>query len=273
MNAKRLFPDPVGNKVRAGDQIQGAGAEQKADKGGFPVFAVIFRRLRQLAAVNIRRVFAKPGNDRGVKTFYAGFARVGAQGCKRFFAKFPVSRSGFQLHDDRRFAGNGCKHLVKQRDLLFGSAEAQFLQFGKVQFVHPLGNAANTFQGVVMENNDLPVAGELNVKLHPVAVLHRAGKRGKRIFGNALVLLVQPAMGNVFAVKRGFFLFTGTCRRKNKNRKQKQKRSKNDENDNPGLHGSISVNGFQTVNISHFFRLDILYESNKYGAAERKQDR
>ena len=207
------------------------------------MFAVMLGRLRQLSAVNFRRVLAEPGNNGGVKTFNAIFPGIAAQGGKRLFAKLLVAPSCLQLHNHRRFAANRCKHFVKQRNFLFGSTKAQFQKLGIIQFVHALGNAANTIQRVVMKNNHLPVAGELNVQLHTVSGFHRFGKRGKRIFGNALVLLVKPAVGKVFAVKRRFFLVIRTGRSKN-NEYSRTQNGKNNQN-NPNPHKlSISVNGF-----------------------------
>ena len=63
--------------------------------------------------------------------------------------------------------------------MLVSAAETQFLKLSKGQIIYTGMHAADTFQCVIVENDDLPVFGELDIQLDTITLLCCAPKGGK----------------------------------------------------------------------------------------------
>ena len=77
---------------------------------------------------------------------------------------------------------------------------------------------ADAIQGIVVENHNLPILGQLNIQLHTVARAPCQAESLERVLRNAPVLAVETTMGKVSPDEGGLLAICGSTRREKKHR-------------------------------------------------------
>ena len=81
--------------------------------------------------------------------------------------------------------------------------KAKLTKLCKGQFVYPSVNTAHSAEGCIMEDNRDPVGGKLDVQFNSVSGIYCSLKGGKGVFGNLMVIIMQPPVGKKCAEKGG----------------------------------------------------------------------
>ena len=145
-------------------------------------------------------------------------------------------------YDSHAFLSRGASPVVYRNRIIgavyayeYDTQQAELLQFGVGFFIHPAGDAADAIQGVIVENDELAIGGEVEVEFDAVAGFHSAAEGGKAIFRDAILGAVQTAVGVAPPHKGGHLLPGGGIRAEEQQKQQEQCRE-DGQQDEEGFH-------------------------------------
>ena len=87
--------------------------------------------------------------------------------------------------------------------MLFRIYKGKLTKLCKGQFVYPSVDTAHSAEGRIMEDNRDPVGRKLDIQFDPVSGIYCSLKGGKGVFGNLMVIIMQPPVGKKCAEKGG----------------------------------------------------------------------
>ena len=102
------------------------------------------------------------------------------------------------LDEQGHLAVHQRQHFVHSGNGLLGSQQPQLFQVPEGPAGHLTGNAGHALELQIVKHDQLIVGSNANVQFDGMAALHRQLKGGKRVFGHALILIVQAPVGHQF---------------------------------------------------------------------------